>query len=222
VAFNGWHIDAFPVTSRLQRSKSQALGLGSLSYIAGPDPVTGVTFAALGDGVKHLGIPLSTQPAAAATALHTATLRRWRPASPAGPASDSAGPSVRRQTGAGLHGHLPCHLHTGATKALQSHPQFRRGKPAGDPGAIAALFPGKEVCFRAAADDGIALMDIRAQVLALQAKVVGMLLEPEQLAWRLYFDHWLYKSTAWLTAQEPGTVSARRQHIWQLGRFSHG
>jgi hypothetical protein len=41
------------------------------------------------------------------------------------------------------------------------------------PGAAAALFLGKEVCYRAAADGGIALVDIRAQILALQAKVVG-------------------------------------------------
>ena len=87
------------------------------------------------------------------------------------------------------------------------------------PGAAAALHPGKEVCFRAAADGGIALVDIRAQILALQAKVVGRLLEPEQLAWKAYFDHWLYRSTAWLAAQAPDTVPARRQHIWQLGRF---
>ena len=58
--------------ARLQRSKSQALGLGSLSHLTGRDPVTGVTFTAPGDSVKHLGIPLSTQPAAAATALYTA------------------------------------------------------------------------------------------------------------------------------------------------------
>ena len=48
----------------------------------------------------------------------------------------------------------------------------------------------------------------------LPAQVVG-----RQLAWKAYFDHWLYRSTAWLAAQEPGTVSAWRQHIWQLGRF---
>jgi hypothetical protein len=88
-----------------------------------------------------------------------------------------------------------------------------------NPGAAAALFPGKKVCFRSAADGGIALVDIRAQILTLQAKVVGRLLEPEQLTWKAYFDHWLYRSTAWLAAQAPGTVSGRRQHIWQLGRF---
>ena len=58
--------------ARLQRSKSQALGLGNLSHLPGRVPVTGVTFTAPGDSVKHLGIPLSTQPAAAATALYTA------------------------------------------------------------------------------------------------------------------------------------------------------
>ncbi|EIE27422.1 hypothetical protein COCSUDRAFT_55431 [Coccomyxa subellipsoidea C-169] len=51
------------------------LGLGSHSHLTGPDPVIGVTFATPGGSVKHLGISLSTQPAAAAAAvaaLHTA------------------------------------------------------------------------------------------------------------------------------------------------------
>ena len=82
------------------------------------------------------------------------------------------------------------------------------------PGAAAAkLFPGKDVLFRAVTNGGIALVDIRAHILALQAKVMSRLLGPQLLAWKAYFDHWLYRSTAWLAAQEPGTVSARHQHI---------
>ncbi|BDA51421.1 hypothetical protein COCOBI_18-2990 [Coccomyxa sp. Obi] len=44
------------------------------------------------------------------------------------------------------------------------------------------------------------------------------LLEPEQLAWKSFFDFWLYRRTAWQTAQEP-SPAAHHQHIWQLGRF---
>ncbi|MBF6615065.1 MAG: hypothetical protein IVW55_18335 [Chloroflexi bacterium] len=54
---------------------ARLLGLGRHSHLTGPDPVIGVTFAAPGGSVKHLGISLSTQPAAAAAAvaaLHTA------------------------------------------------------------------------------------------------------------------------------------------------------
>ena len=45
--------------SKLQRGKSQGLGLGSFSHLAGPDAATGVTFAEQGESVKHLGIPLT-------------------------------------------------------------------------------------------------------------------------------------------------------------------
>ena len=211
--------------ARLQRSKSQALGLGSLSHLAGPDPVTGVTFAASGDGVKHLGIPLSTQPAAAATALYTAIIEKVeaRIARWSGFRLSLLGRAyVAKQVLASMVTYhatfipVPQDLLQRLCRAI--HTFVAANRPV-TPGAAAALFPGKDVCFRAAAHGGIALVDIRAQILALQAKVVGRLLEPEQLAWKAYFDHWLYRSTAWLAAQEPGTVSARRQHIWQLGRF---
>ncbi|BDA49663.1 LINE-1 retrotransposable element ORF2 protein [Coccomyxa sp. Obi] len=45
--------------SKLQRSKSQGLGLGSFSHLEGPDAATGVTFVAQDASVKHLGVPLS-------------------------------------------------------------------------------------------------------------------------------------------------------------------
>lgn len=211
--------------ARLQRSKSQALGLGSLSHLAGPDPVTGVTFAASGAGVKHLGIPLSTQPAAAATALFTAILRKVeaRIARWSGFRLSLLGRAyVAKQVLASMVTYhatfipVPHDLLQRLCRAI--HTFVAANRPV-SPGAAAALFPSKGVCFRAATDGGIALVDMRAQILALQAKVVGRLLEPEQLAWKAYFDHWLYRSTAWLAAQAPGAVPARRQHIWQLGRF---
>lgn len=211
--------------ARLQRSKSQALGLGSLSHLSGPDPVTGVTFAAPGDSVKHLGIPLSNEPDAAATALHTAILgkveariARW-----SGFRLSLLGRAyVAKQVLASMVTYhatfipVPRDLLERLCRALHTFVAANRPVALG---AAAALYPGKEVCFRVAADGGIALVDIRSQILALQAKVMGRLLEPEQLAWKAYFDHWLYRSTAWLGAQAPGTLSGRLQHIWQLGRF---
>ncbi|CAL8468448.1 g7988 [Coccomyxa elongata] len=94
VAYNGWHTDAFPVRdaqdildtsvdfhcaatgSKLQRGKFQCLSLGSLSHLTGPDAATRVTLAAQGASVKTLGIPLSKEPADAATALFRAILQK--------------------------------------------------------------------------------------------------------------------------------------------------
>ncbi|BDA47100.1 hypothetical protein COCOBI_09-5550 [Coccomyxa sp. Obi] len=79
-------------------------------------------------------------------------------------------------------------------------------------GTSARLYPGKDTCFHAVKDGGIALVDLRAQILALQAKVVSRLMEPEQLAWKAFFDFWLYRSTAWQRAQGPDRLAAHEQH----------
>ncbi len=34
-------------------------------------------------------------------------------------------------------------------------------------------------------------MDIRAQLTALQAKIIGRFLEPERIAWKAFFGSWL-------------------------------
>ncbi|CAL8467200.1 g6736 [Coccomyxa elongata] len=47
-------------------------------------------------------------------------------------------------------------------------------------GTSTRLYPGKYTCFHAVKDGGIALVDPRAQILALQAKFASRLLEPEQ------------------------------------------
>ncbi len=62
-------------------------------------------------------------------------------------------------------------------------------------------------------------MDIRSQISALQAKVIGRLQEPEQLAWKAFFDLWLSRIPAWLSAQGQAALDARYQHIWQVSRF---
>ncbi|CAL8461716.1 g1247 [Coccomyxa elongata] len=239
VIYNGWHTDAFPVRpyspsgcpletqlrscttthtsiharspgdaqvildtsvdlhcaatgSKLQRGKSQVLGLGSLSHLAALDAATGVTFAAQGASVKHLGIPLSKESADAATALSTAILQkvelqiaRW------------SGFSAQR-----MSPNRALHTFVAANRLVIG-------------GTQAPLFPAKEACFRAAEDGGIA----RSQISALQAKVIGRLLDPEQLAWEAFFDFWLYRSPAWLSAQGQAALDTRHQHIWQLGRF---
>ena len=57
-------------------------------------------------------------------------------------------------------------------------------------------------------------MDIPAQLTALQAKIVGRLLEPERVPWKAYFSGWLAMP---LTAEQRAAVPAQSQHLWQLG-----
>ncbi|BDA47893.1 probable LINE-1 retrotransposable element ORF2 protein at N-terminal half [Coccomyxa sp. Obi] len=211
--------------SKLQRSKSQGLGLGSFSHLEGPDAATGVTFAAQDASVKHLGVPLSRQPEIAATALYTAILKkveskiaRW-----SGFRLSLLGRAyVAKQLLASMVTYhatfipVPSQLEKRLCKALHTFVAANRPVLSG---TSARLYPGKDTCFHAVKDGGIALVDLRAQILALQAKVVSRLLEPEQLAWKAFFDFWLYRSTAWQAAQASARLAAHHQHIWQLGRF---
>ena len=50
------------------------MGIGCLQHLTGHDADTGITFSAAGSAITHLGIPLSTDPDAAARALYTAIL----------------------------------------------------------------------------------------------------------------------------------------------------
>ena len=47
-----------------------------MQYLAGPDAAIGITFTAAGSATTHLGIPLSTDPDAAALSLFTDILQR--------------------------------------------------------------------------------------------------------------------------------------------------
>ena len=57
-------------------------------------------------------------------------------------------------------------------------------------------------------------MDIPAQLTALQAKIIGRLLEPQRVPWKAYFSGWLAMP---LTAEQRAAVPAQSQHLWQLG-----
>ena len=80
----------------------------------------------------------------------------------------------------------------------------------------AHLYPSRDVSSRAEEQGGIALMDIRAQLTALQAKIIGRLLEPEHQAWKAFFDSWLSMA---LTAEQILSTPPQQQPIWQLGRY---
>ena len=62
--------------ARMQTAKSTGMGIGCLQHLTGPDVDTGITFSAAGSAITHLGIPLSTDPDAAARTLYTAILQR--------------------------------------------------------------------------------------------------------------------------------------------------
>ena len=70
--------------------------------------------------------------------------------------------------------------------------------------------PAGDSSSRAVDQGGIALVDIRAQLTALQAKVIGRLLEPERINWKAFFDSWLSMP---LTAATAAAHMAARQII---------
>ena len=80
----------------------------------------------------------------------------------------------------------------------------------------AHLYPSRDVSSRAVDQGGIALVDIRAQLTALQAKIIGRLLEPEHIAWKAFLDSWLSMP---LTAGQILSTPPQQQPIWQLGRY---
>ncbi|CAL8463345.1 g2879 [Coccomyxa elongata] len=67
---------------------------------------------------------------------------------------------------------VPEHLLTRLCRAL--HTFIAANRPVIG-GTQAPPFPGKEACFRAAKDGGIALLDIRSHISALQAKIPALL-----------------------------------------------
>ena len=57
-------------------------------------------------------------------------------------------------------------------------------------------------------------MDIPAQLTALQAKIIGRLLEPQRVPWKVCFSGWLAMP---LAAEKRAAVPAQSQHLWHLG-----
>ena len=63
----------------------------------------------------------------------------------------------------------------------------------------------KSLSARTLQQGGIALVDIPAQLTALQAKIIGRLLEPQRVPWTAYFSGWLAMP---LTAEQRAAVPA--------------
>ena len=62
--------------ARMQTTKSTGLGIGSLQHFLGPDAAIGITVSAAGSATTPVGIPLGTDPDAAARSLYTDILQR--------------------------------------------------------------------------------------------------------------------------------------------------
>ena len=60
----------------MQTAKSTGMGIGCLQHLVDPDADTGIVFSAAGSATTHLGIPLSTDPDAAARTPNTIILQR--------------------------------------------------------------------------------------------------------------------------------------------------
>ena len=213
------HVEA--TGSRLQRSKSSGMGIGSLQHLAGPDQATGITFSAAGTLVRHLGKPLSTDAGAAAETLYTdilqrlnARIARWSGfrLSLLGRAHVAKQVLVSMFTYHGTFIPVPEQLLRQLCTAVYTFVAANRPVVAG----AAHLYPSRDVSSRQLDQGGIALVDIRAQLTALQAKVIGRLLEPERVCWKAFFDSWLSMP---LTAEQLLITPAQQQHIWQLGRY---
>ena len=211
--------------SRLQRSKSQGLGLGAAGHLHGLEPVTGITFAAPDASVRHLGIPLARDAARAADELFTRILGKLRSRiarwsgfrlSLLGRAYVAKQVLVSMFTYHATFIPIPAVLLRDFERAIYTFVAANRPVLDGQL-AAAALYPSRETSARDSLQGGIGLVHIQSQLCALQAKIISRLLEPEPLAWKAFFDRHLFRDEADLVSRpqlrEPG-----RQHVWRLGR----
>ena len=188
------HIDA--TGARLQRSKSSGMGIGSLQHLVCPDPATGITFSVAGTTARHLGIPLSTDTTSAAEALYTDILQRlqtrighWSGSrlSLLGRAHVAKQVLVAMFTYHGTFIPVPEKLLRQLCTSVYTFVAANRPVVAG----AARLCPSRDVSSRALDEGGIAIVDIRAQLIALHSKIIGCLLKPQRTPWRTFFDIWL-------------------------------
>ena len=205
--------------ARMQTAKSTGMGIGCLQHLTGPDADTGITFSAAGSAITHLGIPLSTDPDAAARTLYTAILQRldrriarWSGfrLSLLGRAHVAKQVLVSMFTYHGTFVPVPADILRQLCTSVYTFVAANRPAAAG----AAHLFPSRAISARTLQQGGIALVDIPAQLTALQAKIIGRLLEPERVPWKAYFSGWLAMP---LTAEQRAAVPGQSQHLWQLG-----
>ena len=165
------------------------MGIGCLQHLTGHDADTGITFSAAGSAITHLGIPLSTDPDAAARALYTAILQRldmriarWSGfrLSLLGRAHVAKQVLVSMFTYHGTFVPVPADILRQLCTSVYTFVAANRPAAAG----AAHLFPSRAISARTLQQGGIALVDIPAQLTVPQAKIIGRLLEPERVPWK--------------------------------------
>ena len=185
--------------SRLNRSKSQGLLLGSAAGFEGMDTALGVPFVPHGGRVKHLGVELGRDMAACSVAMF-----------------DRLTSGLLSRVG---HWSARCLSFLGRVhvakqvlgSSLWYHAMFMRPSPtqlqrithiitafvagvAPESGRRAALHPGRFTSSLDWSQGGVRLVDVDAMITALQAKLVARLLAPDVLPWKQFFMQWLVRS----------------------------
>ena len=192
-----------------------------MQHLTGLDPATEITFSAISTSVRHLGIRLSRDADTAARSLYrdilgrlNSRIARWSGfrLSLIGRAHVAKQVLVSMITYHGTFVPVPADLLQQICTAIYTFVAANRPAAAG----AAHLFPCRDISSSPLQQGGIALVDIPAQLSALQAKIIGRLLEPEHMAWKILFHSWLAMP---LTAQQMAGTPAQHQHLWQLGSF---
>ena len=191
--------------SAVNRSKSQGLLLGCEAGFEGLDQSLGVPFVPHGGSIKHLGVQVGRDLSACSHAMYeriiSGLLQRvghW---------------SARRLSFLGRV-HVAKQV-LGAS--LWYHAVFMRPEPAQlqriasiivafvagidvASGRRVALYPNRLVSSLDWAQGGVRLVDVDAMILALQAKLVARVLDPDVLPWKQFFMQWLVRSSTCLQA----------------------
>ena len=183
--------------SCLNVGKSKGLLLGSAATFSGLDPVTGITFAADGESIRHLGIRLGRNAEICRDQMYTAVLAtiRRRAAHWSTQGLTFLGRVyVARQVFASAIYHYatfvsptPAHLRQLATVLCS----FAARGDSPVQGVAPQLSPQRSVCSLPWTAGGVRLADIAIMVKALQAKVISRLLNPQRLPWKVFATHWI-------------------------------
>lgn len=173
--------------STLNATKSKAMLIGSANVFHGKDPHTGIQFLQRGECIRHLGIQLSTDTAAATKKTFDAlqgsifaTTKHWA----AKQLSYLGRVHVAKQA---LASKLTFH----ATflplpeEALQRLTSLLTGYIANSAGTMR---PGRVTHALPYDRGGLKLTSLTTTTQSLQAKVISRYLEPERLPWKRFFD----------------------------------
>jgi hypothetical protein len=183
--------------SRLNLGKVKGLLLGSAATFSGLDPVTGVSFAADNEGIRHLGIRLGRDTSACRDQMYTAIIAgiRRRAAHWATHGLTFLGRVyVARQVFASAAYHFATFVGPTPRQLRQLNSALCAFAARGDcpvDGIAPQLAPKRGVCSMPWAAGGVRLADVPLMVEALQAKVIARLLGPERLPWKAYAGYWL-------------------------------